>query len=220
MTVMALAAHLRNLSPDHLQAGQAATVAAGVRFEFRARNRRAARVAGPCFRVTEVDQPVAGELRMQDHVTEAALPAIGHRRHAAYFADLAGADIDQAQATLLLGDQQASIGQESHRPRLVETRDLGALERWVEQAPRRCVTTRRPWPRRSLDTGGLLCGNFLCGRGRLCAEEFRDGSVADFLGCTFPAFGGRGTLAGGQQQDSAGGQVEEGLHGADSHRGA
>src|SRR3546814_2653544 len=65
---------------------------------------------------------------MQGDVAEAALSAVVDLGHALDVADLAAGDVDQLQRAALLGDQQAAVGQEGHRPRLVESGDFGAGE--------------------------------------------------------------------------------------------
>src|SRR3546814_1888913 len=72
VAVVRATADLGRLPPDHLQVGQAATVA-GVQRQRRARHRGAARVAVALLCIADVDQPVAGEPRMrrsEEHTSE------------------------------------------------------------------------------------------------------------------------------------------------------
>ena len=73
---MALAADLRHLRPDALDVVQMAT-ARGIGSEPRTHPARAVQRAA-ALDVAQMDQPVAGVLRMQHHVAQPALPAIGH----------------------------------------------------------------------------------------------------------------------------------------------
>ncbi|KAG1397754.1 hypothetical protein G6F59_013589 [Rhizopus arrhizus] len=65
---------------------------------------------------------------MQDHVAETALAAIGDLGHAGDFMLLAAGQVQMLQLSALLGNQQAAVGQEGHRPRLVEAADFGGGE--------------------------------------------------------------------------------------------
>src|SRR5690606_20273585 len=84
---VALAAHLRRLLPDALDAVQVAAARA-VEGEPRAHHHRTVDAAA-ALDVAQVDAAVARVLRMQDHVAQAALSAIGHGGHAADRAGLA-----------------------------------------------------------------------------------------------------------------------------------
>ena len=141
MAVVARAGDLGHLAPDHLHVRKTAAVAAEV--QPRARDGGATGVVRSGFGVAEVDEPVAGVTRMQDHVAQAALAAIGHGGHAGDLAELAVADVQQPQPARLLGDQQPAVGQEGHRPGFVEARDLGAGEWRVRQPGRGQVAAGR-----------------------------------------------------------------------------
>src|SRR5699024_2299223 len=80
--VVTLAADLGHLLPDDLQVLQRAAAAA-VQHQPRAGHGRTGGVAFAGLGVADVDEVVVGEVRVQDHVTQAALAAVDHRRHAA-----------------------------------------------------------------------------------------------------------------------------------------
>ena len=127
MAVVTASTHLRHLAPDHLEVLEPAA-AVRVQCQRPARHRTAARVAVAGFGVADVHGMVVGELRVQRDVAEAALAAVIDFRHPADVADLATGDVDEFQRALFLGDQQAAVGQEGHRPRLVERSDFGGDE--------------------------------------------------------------------------------------------
>ncbi|KAG1258223.1 hypothetical protein G6F65_015650 [Rhizopus arrhizus] len=83
VAVVAFAADLGALPPDHLQVLQLAG-AAGVQRQRGAGDGGTAGIQRAFLGVAEVDHVVAGELRMQDHVAETALAAIGDLGHAAF----------------------------------------------------------------------------------------------------------------------------------------
>ena len=68
---------------------------------------------------------------MQDDIGEAALAGVHHFRYAPDAGALAVGHVLHPEAPGLLGDQQAAIGQEGHRPRLVEARHFDRAERPV-----------------------------------------------------------------------------------------
>ena len=149
MAVVPAAAHLRRLPPHHLPVQQAAARPPGVQRKPRTPHHRAACIAGTGLGIAQVDELVAGEPRMRHHVAQPALAAIGDCRHAEDVADAAGRGIEQLELAGLLGDQQAPIGQEGHRPGFVEARELGGDEWRVGFAQRRLGATgaHLPWRR-------------------------------------------------------------------------
>src|SRR5690606_24660396 len=76
--------------------------------------------------VADVNDVVVGETGVQRNVAEAALSAVVDLGDALDVADLAGGDVDQLQRAAFLGDQQAAVRQEGHRPGFAERGDLGA----------------------------------------------------------------------------------------------
>ena len=126
--VMALAADLRHLAPDHLQAGQGGLPIPGL--QPRARHRRAGGTAVTGLGVAEVHQPVLFKTGMHRDIAQAALAAVGDLRHPGYRGGVALA-VDQLQVAGLLGDQDRPVGEEGQRPGLLEHRDLCGDERAV-----------------------------------------------------------------------------------------
>jgi hypothetical protein len=79
-------------------------------------------------RVGEIQQPVVGELRVQGDVHETAI-AVGPRaRHSGNRSRIEHAVAHHAEATLPLGDQQATIGQKGQGARRNERRDWQSSE--------------------------------------------------------------------------------------------
>jgi hypothetical protein len=74
-------------------------------------------------REREVDQLIVGELRMQHHVLQSALPVHGDFRQAADRRRMKRAVGDQPQPAGLFRDQHAPVGQEGERPRLLQALD-------------------------------------------------------------------------------------------------
>ena len=88
-----------------------------VALQLAARHRRAvAALAG--LGVAPVDPGVVGELRVQHHVEQAALAAGVHRRQPGHGLAEAAVALDDAQPPGALGDEEAAVGQEGHRPRV------------------------------------------------------------------------------------------------------
>ena len=78
---------------------------------------------------------------MQHDVAEAALPGVFDGRHARDVAGPLAVDRVELQRATLLRDEQASVGQERHRPRLVE---LGDRRRREGRLRERSCRRRRP----------------------------------------------------------------------------
>ena len=115
------AAVLGLLAEDHLDVGQPLAV---VR-QARPRQRRA--VAGALARLAEaeVDGAVAGEVRIGDHVQQAALPAGHHLGQALQRRLQLAVGLHHAHAAGALGHQKAPLGQKGHRPRVLQAAGHG-----------------------------------------------------------------------------------------------
>ncbi len=112
---------LRHLAPDHREILESAA-ALRVQSKTRACHRRATGVVFTWLRVTHVHQVSGREIGMQDDVSEAALAAVGHRRHAHDLALTPRAHVQQFERALLFGHQQSAIGQKRHGPGFAKLR--------------------------------------------------------------------------------------------------
>src|SRR5690606_24346354 len=139
MPEVAVSGDFRHLTPDDLEILERA--AALVEDEARPCDGGAARAGFAGLGIAEIHEAVLAEARMQDDVAEPALPAVRDARHARDVADRA-VRRPQFQASALLGDEQPTVRQERHRPRLIERRDLRRDERVVLRE-HRVVAARR-----------------------------------------------------------------------------
>ena len=84
---------------------------------------------GPRFRKTEIQGPVALEVRIQNEVEQPALSAHGDLRQTGERRPEFAVGLDHAHASRPLGHQEASLRQERQRPRVFQVpgQDLGGL---------------------------------------------------------------------------------------------
>ena len=113
---MAIALHLRRLTPDHIAVRQrSARIRQGQRGAF---HDCAAQTVISCvaFDIGKEHRAIFGEIRMQDEVTHAALPARIDSRRIGDLAKLLALSGQQPDVAHLLGNNGAAIRHEGHRP--------------------------------------------------------------------------------------------------------
>ena len=110
---MISAAHLRHLTPDHLDVLDA-------RARELAPRHRGAGAALPSFSVREIDELVGDERRIDGYVEQAALSTRHDRRYPGDGLGERTGGSDEAEPSGALGDEGSAIGQEGKAPRRLQ----------------------------------------------------------------------------------------------------